>query len=166
MLHATELIKTREQLARWFSGEGIELGVAAGVYSQTILRVSRCTKLWSIDRWGDHHNDREYRLAAMKLVTEGKGRCIPLRMSFEEAAPLFADGTLDFIYIDGSHDEEDVASDLRGYWGLLREGGVLFGDDYDWPGVKAAVDRFAGDNGLRTELAGIQWVILHSLTDD
>ena len=65
----------------------------------------------------------------------------------------------ELIYVDGSHDQEDVASDLRGYWGLLEERGILFGDDYDWPGVKAAVDRFAADHGLRVSLAGIQWVI-------
>lgn len=46
----------------------------------------------------------------------------------------------DLIYLDGSHDAADVAADIRAYWPLLRNGGVLFGDDYDcWPEVRAAV---------------------------
>ncbi len=47
----------------------------------------------------------------------------------------------DLIYIDGSHDAEDVAADIRAYWPLLRRGGVLFGDDYDcWESVRDAVE--------------------------
>lgn len=51
----------------------------------------------------------------------------------------------DLIYIDGSHDEPDVAADLAAFWPLLRSQGVLLGDDYapDWPGVRRAVDAFA-----------------------
>jgi len=35
----------------------------------------------------------------------------------------------DLIYLDASHDEDDVLADMRAYWPLLRPGGVLFGDD-------------------------------------
>lgn len=46
----------------------------------------------------------------------------------------------DLVYLDGSHDPDDVSADIRAYWPLLRAGGVLFGDDYDtWAGVRDAV---------------------------
>ena len=51
----------------------------------------------------------------------------------------------DLIYIDASHDYEDVRVDLEAYWPLLNEGGVIFGDDYNehqWPGVVEAVNEF------------------------
>ena len=67
--------------------------------------------------------------------------------------------TAELIYVDGSHDEDDVLSDLQNYWNLLSDRGVLFGDDYDWPSVRGAVDRFARDNGFKLDLVGIQWVI-------
>src|SRR5262245_46278110 len=59
----------------------------------------------------------------------------------------------DAIYIDASHDYEDVTADLKAYWELLRPGGIMFGDDYDpyWPGVMTAVNEFAIMNGLRID---------------
>lgn len=54
----------------------------------------------------------------------------------------------DLIYIDGSHEEDDVYQDLTAWWDLVREGGVLFGDDWQWDGVRLAVERFAKENGL------------------
>lgn len=52
------------------------------------------------------------------------------------------------IYIDGSHEEEDVYQDLVSWWDLVRDGGVLFGDDWTWDGVRLAVERFAAENSL------------------
>ncbi len=38
--------------------------------------------------------------------------------------------SFDIVYIDGSHDENDVFEDAALSWRLLREGGVLIFDDY------------------------------------
>ena len=65
----------------------------------------------------------------------------------------------DLIYIDAGHEEEEVAVDVKLYYDLLREGGVLFGDDYVtcWMGVIRAVDRFCADRGLPLEVSGVKW---------
>lgn len=67
----------------------------------------------------------------------------------------------ELIYIDGSHEEDDVAADLAHYWELLADGGTLFGDDYDayWPGVIIAVNKFATDRGLEVIQEGGFWEI-------
>lgn len=44
----------------------------------------------------------------------------------------------ELIYIDGSHEYEDVLSDIKVYKELCT--GVMFGDDYNWPYVKMAVN--------------------------
>lgn len=59
------------------------------------------------------------------------------------------------IYIDGSHEYEDVVEDCKNYWNLLEEGGIMFGDDYtnqDFTGLKKAVDEFAQTNNLKLEV--------------
>lgn len=56
----------------------------------------------------------------------------------------------DFIYIDGSHTAPDVLSDAVMYFHLLKVGGIMIFDDYEWnePGMtglntpKPAVDAF------------------------
>lgn len=54
----------------------------------------------------------------------------------------------DLIYLDGSHEEEDVYQDLLHYFPVAREGGVIFGDDWNWKGVESAVTRFAREREL------------------
>lgn len=40
--------------------------------------------------------------------------------------------SFDFVYIDGSHRAPDVLADAVLAWPLIRPGGVLAFDDYEW----------------------------------
>ncbi len=52
------------------------------------------------------------------------------------AAGLYADGSLDFVWIDGAHDRASVEADCRAWWPKLRRGGTLAGHDYQQAGVR------------------------------
>ena len=65
----------------------------------------------------------------------------------------------DMIYIDASHDHDDVYQDLNDYFAIVRQGGVLFGDDWEWIGVRSAVERFARECHLKIEHLHDVWVI-------
>ena len=66
----------------------------------------------------------------------------------------------DLIYIDGSHDHIDVKMDLFHYVHVLSEDGIIFGDDYPWPGVGKAVNEFASENNYNLELFDSEkWII-------
>lgn len=52
----------------------------------------------------------------------------------------------DLIYIDGSHTYEDVKSDIGSYTKLLAPGGIIFGDDIGWSGVRKAIDDILANN--------------------
>jgi hypothetical protein len=64
------------------------------------------------------------------------------------AAGLYADGSVDFCFIDAAHDEDSVAADIAAWLPKVKPGGLLSGHDYSayWPGVKAAVDNAFGGN--------------------
>lgn len=52
----------------------------------------------------------------------------------------------ELIYIDGSHETEDVYNDIKSYWPLLKQGGTMFGDDYGGhESVRKAVHDYSGD---------------------
>ncbi len=70
---------------------------------------------------------------------------IPMRMPSLEAAKEFEDKSLDFVFIDASHEYEDVKDDIKAWLPKIKPGGVLAGHDYyvdivEWaPGVRKAV---------------------------
>ena len=49
--------------------------------------------------------------------------------------------SFDFIYIDGSHLAREVLTDAVMAWNLLKFGGVIAFDDYEWMGGNAPLDR-------------------------
>lgn len=59
-----------------------------------------------------------------------------------EAAKAFADGTVDFCFIDAGHDYQHVLADIRAWLPKIRPGGVIAGHDYtdSFVGVKRAVE--------------------------
>lgn len=68
-----------------------------------------------------------------------------------EAAPRFAPGSLDMVFVDAGHDYASVRDDLADWIPKLRPGGLLLCDDYEmqWPGVVQAVN----ETGLPGRLA-------------
>ena len=74
---------------------------------------------------------------------------------------LRTDLRADLIYIDGSHEEEDVYQDLLDYSPLLTPGGILFGDDWSWTGVRNAVTRFADERKTPIRHLHDKWLIRH-----
>lgn len=150
-------------------GEGVELGVQLGHYSASILTTWSGMRLYSVDPWMEFPSseyedasnvpqetqNRIFEEASARLEKFGN-RSRVLRMTSKEAAPLFRDGQLDFVYIDAQHHYEAVKEDLQIWFPKLRKGGILAGHDYvegkkeagDF-GVKAAVDEFVAATGLR-----------------
>jgi len=57
----------------------------------------------------------------------------------------------EMIYVDASHEEDDVYADLIEYSKLILQGGIIFGDDYNqhWQGVINAVRRFSSEKDMK-----------------
>jgi len=69
------------------------------------------------------------------------------------------------VYIDGSHDTEDVFADLSVWFDILSVGGAVFGDDYSYPSVAQGIQMFAKINNLHVDVlsCNTQWVIRKTL---
>jgi methyltransferase family protein len=164
---------------------GAEIGVFRGDFSAEILRVVRPRQLHLIDPWkfetddiyreswygGEQgggqarldsiHDDVRRRFAAE--IAAGVVRIH--RSASAEASGEFADGSLDWVYIDGNHLYEFVREDLRLYAPKVKRGGLITGDDYGaggwWKGgVKRAVDEFvAGGAAERAFVRGGQFCL-------
>jgi len=76
---------------------------------------------------------------------------VPIRKPSIEAANQFQDHSLDFVFIDASHEYEDVKNDIKAWLPKVKKNGILAGHDYyigenDYHlGVKKAVDECLND---------------------
>jgi len=54
----------------------------------------------------------------------------PIRLKSVTASKLYKDNSLDFVFLDGSHDYNDVISDIINWLPKVKIGGVIGGHDY------------------------------------
>jgi predicted O-methyltransferase YrrM len=78
-------------------------------------------------------------------------------MNSIEASKLYKPNSLDFIFIDASHDEMSVKADLTHWMPRLKENGIIAGDDADNEGVAYAVTKFFDTEKL--DIIGRQWIV-------
>jgi len=105
-----------------------------------------------------------YQFLANVVHTGCKSYILPIpNVSLTVARWLLKQGLqADLIYLDGSHEEDEVYLDLVSWWKVLRPGGVVFGDDWHayWYGVICGVNRFAKETGRRIHVHGTKWQMI------
>lgn len=156
-----------------------EVGVWQGGFSAEILAITEPARLHLIDPWeympeysntgfGRSRNaDRMSEMHAQVVATfRDDPRVIVHRATSQAALSSLPDASLDWIYIDGNHNEPVISADLGLALAKVKPDGVIAGDDYLWgPGdghpVKAAVDAIvtALGDGAEFHRLGQQWMI-------
>lgn len=59
-----------------------------------------------------------------------------------DSAAMYADKSLDFVFIDADHEYSSMIQDIPAWLPKIKPGGYLAGHDYPgWAGVKQAVDE-------------------------
>jgi predicted O-methyltransferase YrrM len=145
----------KKQMGHQTKVTGAEIGVWQGAFSRVMFRKLAELHLYMIDPyvpWSHESKHKQGRingkLMAAKKSTDFAGdRRKMLIMSSEEAAPLFADESLDFVFIDANHDYEYVMQDILLWTPKVRPGGIVAGHDYfndvNWcPGVRKAIHEY------------------------
>jgi hypothetical protein len=116
----------------------VELGTHWGfsffAFCQAVHALGLGTRCFAVDTWrGDDHAGRydEEVLASVRDHNDNRYAAFArlMRASFDEAAPRFADGSIDLLHIDGRHFYDDVRHDFE-LWlpKLSRRGVVLLHD--------------------------------------
>jgi Methyltransferase domain len=144
---------------------GCEVGVWKGELSAALLRYLRPKRLHLVDPWlfmpdkpkaiyggreatSQADMDAIYEQVLARFEDElRRGRVVIHRETSVGAAPAVADGSLDWVYVDGDHTYDGVRADLEAWAPKLKPSGLLTGDDYGsfgwWEGgVQRAVDEF------------------------
>lgn len=163
------------EVGTWKGGSALEMARILDEQKSTAAILCIDTWLGALEFWTDLA-DRErygslqlrngypsvyYQFLANVCHRSAQQRIVPFPQTSAIAALWlrYFDIRADLIYLDGSHEEEDVYDDLNAYWPLLTHGGTLFGDDYTWDGVRIAVERFAREQGCNVVLRAEKWIL-------
>jgi predicted O-methyltransferase YrrM len=161
-----------EDEGRWYArfarglrgGTFVEVGSWKGRSTSFIGPICHAngTRLVCVDHWNGSRDRLADRYAAA-LASEDVEATFRANMrelgivvdvlaeSSAVAAARFAPGSIDRVFLDGSHDGASVAEDLVLWSARLRSDGLLAGHDYaeaKHPDLCAAVDAFARERGL------------------
>jgi hypothetical protein len=113
---------------------GTHFGMSYFAFCQAIAKAGLPTKAFAVDTWkGDDHagfyNDAVYAQVSRQNAAQYAGFSTLLRMTFNEAADQFADGTVDLLHIDGRHGYEDVKEDFKTWLPKLSDRAVVLFHD-------------------------------------
>lgn len=141
---------------------GCFLGKSTAYLGRKIIESGKDIRLYAVD-WGfGSPGGEDYHLHVPVLEQYGGNIAGKLVSNLKEcgvldvvtviaadsvkASKLFRQRSLDFVFIDGRHDQPGVQEDLETWWPLVDEDGIFAGHDYDgcWLGVVEAVDNFFG----------------------
>lgn len=128
-------------------GIGAEIGVMTGRTTGYLLANCPSLKqIIAVDSWivgpGYPCSKRSKKLFN-RTIKQHSNRVKVLEGNSWNMAQFVEDGSLDFVFIDASHDYASVTKDIAAWVPKVRIGGLISGHDYgslDFPGVKQAVD--------------------------
>jgi predicted O-methyltransferase YrrM len=161
-----------QDLAKFAGRPGIRMleigsfeGCSAIWFLENIL-THPAARLVCLDPFSDPRQEMRFD-HNMKLCS-GQARLEKRPGRSEAVLPQLERSSFDLIYVDGSHDAPFVLWDAMLSWELLKPGGILFFDDYDWGSErpperrpKLAIDLFLSSHAGRYDLLrqGYQVVI-------
>lgn len=164
------------------SGTFVEVGSwkgrSAAFMGVEIINSGKPIKLICVDTWRgslEHKNDNEvindtlYN-TFLSNIAPVVSVLTPLRKTSLEASLEFEDNSLEFVFLDASHEYEDILADLEAWYPKVKPGGIFAGHDYHasrayWPGVAIAVDEWMAKRNKHFDVSELCWITRKSQTE-
>ena len=121
-------------------------GKSSAFMAVEIANSGKCINFFCVDTWegsaehtAEQKNDLYYTF--LYNMKDLKHLYSSYKMPSVDAALLFNNESLEFVFIDASHEYEDVLANIKAWLPKIKKGGMIAGHDYSetWPGVCRAV---------------------------
>lgn len=123
----------------------VELGSFSGVSSE--LFALHCKTISCVDPWLPYWeiNDTNTMYDAevkFDVMSKKYSNIIKYKMKSDEASILFAENTIDIVYIDSDHSSENVEKEIQLWIGKIKSDGYIAGHDFNLPTVFNVVTKY------------------------
>jgi hypothetical protein len=134
---------------------GVEIGVWRASGTMALLDKMPNLKLYSIDPWL-HQKGRGYEMegeqdgqdlsfrVAFKRLKKYGARSVLLRMGSDDAISKINE-LLDFVWIDGDHNEDQVRRDIINWRPKIKKRAIFCGHDWHLKHIRKAVLELVGE---------------------
>lgn len=144
-----------------FAEIGVWKGKSLSCFLVSCINKKKKGTAYAVDTWLGNEEQRDRNSPSYQDILE-KGGLFELfldnvrpfknlhiiRKESEHAAVDFPNSFFDAVFIDASHDYENVKKDMDKWFPKVKSGGVMSGHDYTKDSVARAVKDFAKDNDL------------------
>jgi hypothetical protein len=148
-------------------------GKSASYMAVEIANSKKNIKFYCVDPWNgacEDHNANHYRCKEVQNNTlydlflnniePVKDYIIPIKDYSLNAVNQFQDASLDFVFIDASHDYKNAKADIEAWYPKMKKGSIFSGHDYpNYEGVKQAVDEFVKEKNLILKTQEGCWIV-------
>ena len=124
-------------------------GKSAAFMAVAILRSGKKIRFDCVDTWKGsdepkHRADPDVQAGTLyatflRNIAPVRPNLKVVRKPSVSASTEYADGSLDFVFIDAAHDYQSVVDDIAAWWPKVKTGGTLAGDDFNKREVEQAV---------------------------
>lgn len=102
--------------------------------------------------------------AFLKYMMPVEGYYNPIKNTSVEAAKLYADESLDFVFIDAAHDYTNVHADITAWLPKVKMGGWMGGHDYPYSeGIRQACSELLPGHSADYPGQGASWMYYKSI---
>ena len=126
-------------------------GKSTSYLAVEIINSGKNIRFDCVDTWEgstEHHlnsidSKENLYITFLKNTESLRSVIYPIRTDSVRASALYNDKSLDFVFIDGAHEYENVKKDIEVWYPKVKDGGIISGHDYSlsWRGVVKAVDE-------------------------
>lgn len=138
---------------------GVFLGKSVVFMCEKLKEYNKTTKVIAVDTWRGsvEHQELVNNIGGEDVFFEKfidnikqsgfSDNVVVKRESSVESSKSFPNESIDFIFIDASHQYQDVLDDINAWLPKVKKGGIISGHDYHsglFPGVIKAVNQVFG----------------------